>query len=105
MPDIEMVPDAVHRAGIGAQDVATRVPAKNQHGFTTTEEAAYQHRDLASGQALESCRSAWAGRLQEISDSISATAEKLHQAAASATATDARAGADLDRAGTDLGWR
>jgi hypothetical protein len=103
--NLDMYPSVVHRTGGSAQDIAERVPAKGGKGFDATEEAAYQHRDLASGQALDGCLTAWTKKLQDISDRISATAERLHQAASSYTAQDAKAAGDLNRAGADLGRR
>jgi hypothetical protein len=105
MGGMKMQPDAVHRTAGSAADIASRMPAKTKTGFDLTEEAAYQHRAFASGPALDSCRNAWISRLQAVSDRVSATAERLHQAASSYTSQDARVAADLDRAVTDLGRR
>jgi uncharacterized protein YukE len=93
----------VHRTGGSAQDVAAKVPTKA--AFDTTEEAVYQHRELASGQALDGCLAAWTKHLQEVSDRISTTAERLHQAASSYANSDATVAADMDRAVADLGVR
>jgi hypothetical protein len=103
MSKLDMHPAVVHRTGGSAQDIADRVPAKTGKGFDTTEEAVYQHRDLASGQALDGCLTAWTRKLQDVSDRIAATAERLHQAASSYTSQDEKAAADLGRAGADLG--
>jgi hypothetical protein len=91
----------VHRTGASAQDVAAKVPTKA--GFERTEEAVYQHRELASGQALDGCLGAWTKHLQEVSGRISATAERLHQAASSYADSDVKVAADMDRAVADLG--
>ena len=103
MEHLWIAADKMHQAAGAAQQVADKIPAKVAYAFVATEQCAWRHRDLSAGAALGNDMQAWSDHLTDLSDTIAATAQLLHQAAAGYTNADASAAADLDRARGDLG--
>src|SRR3954470_13530098 len=100
MDDLWVATGRVHQAAGAAQGVADEVPRRVAYAFVATEQCAWRHHNLAAGAALGSNMQAWSDHLTSLSNTIAATAQLLHQAAAGYTNTDASAAADLDRAGS-----